>query len=375
MLVTSSMGSRVARVGTVRGVTATTDDSPRTTPDVTAADVEQWREVVQWKDRSLQHSSTMLSPLRDGVAEIHAGVMSTLRRIPGVAQVDEGLSTAFHQLAAAGAGAGAATLRRDAVFADFRAQGHDVTDFKDIRALDVGAVQAAMPRLDLGYTVFAGVQGGVTGFLSSTGVTAAAGGTGAVGLGSLPGIAVTVATLTGDALLTVASCTRAVAHVAAYHGYDVTKRSEQIIALAVLAVGLSSEDDAPGAYQEVAELITAKSQESQKRKQQQAQIKRLGHAVHQRLLTQIGQREVAQLVPVLGVGVGAVLSARLLAKVVDTAAHLYRERFLHDKYELPFGVELPFDPATYQPYVDPADEHDDGGDDMDDEGDEIFAGA
>jgi hypothetical protein len=143
----------------------------------------------------------------------------------------------------------------------------------------------------------------------------------------------------------------------------------------VLAVGLSSEDDAPGAYQEVAELITAKSQETQKRKQQQAQIKRLGHAVHQRLLVQIGQREIAQLVPVLGVGVGAVLSARLLARVVDTAAHLYRERFLHDKYELPFGVELPFDPATYQPYVDPADAHDDGGDDMDDEGDEIFAGA
>ena len=121
---------------------------------------------------------------------------------------------------------------------------------------------AALYLNKLGYTVFAGVQGGVTGFLSSTGVTAAAGGTGAAGLGSLPGIAVTVATLTGDALLTVASCTRAVAHVAAYHGYDVTKRSEQIIALAVLAVGLSSEDDAPGAYQEVAELITAKSQET-----------------------------------------------------------------------------------------------------------------
>ena len=33
-----------------------------------------------------------------------------------------------------------------------------------------------MPRLDLGYTVFAGIQGGVTGFLASTGVTAAAGG-------------------------------------------------------------------------------------------------------------------------------------------------------------------------------------------------------
>ncbi|MEJ2862868.1 EcsC family protein [Actinomycetospora flava] len=354
-------------------MSTTTDDPAAPTPDVSPSDAERWREVVQWKDRSIQSSSGIFSPVLNGIAGVREEVTSFLRRVPGVSQVDDGVQSALHQLAAAGAGAGAATLRRDGVFADFRARGHDVTDFKDIRDLDIADIEAAMPRLDLGYTVFAGVQGGVTGVLTTTGVTVAAGGTGAAGLGSLPGIAVLAAALTGDTLLTVASCTRAVAHVAAYHGYDVTKRSEQIIALAVLAVGLSSDDDAPQAYQDLSELITAKSEENQKRKQQQVQIKRLGQAVYQRLLSQIGQRELAQLVPVLGVGVGAVLSARLLAKVVDTAEHLYRERFLHDKYELPFGVELPFDPARYAPYVDG--EPDDGGDDMDDEGDEIFAGA
>lgn len=132
------------------------------------------------------------------------------------------------------------------VFADYRTAGHDVTDFKHIRALDVAQVQAVMPRLDLGYTTFAGLQGGVTSFLTTTGASAAAGGTGAAAIGGIPGIAVIAVTLTGDALLTVAACTRAVAHVAAYHGYDVTKRSEQVIALAILAVGLSSDTDAPG---------------------------------------------------------------------------------------------------------------------------------
>ena len=366
------MRSNAAGVGTVPDVSTTTDDIPAPPPDLSPADAEHWREVVQWKDRELTSSSGILSPLWDGVAGVRAEITGLLRRIPGVSQVDDGVQNVLHQLASAGAGAGAATLRREAVFADFRALGHEVTDFKDIRTLDIADVQAVMPRLDLGYTVFAGVQGGVTGFLTGAGVTAVAGVNGG-GLGSVPGIAVTVVTLTGDALLTVASCTRAVAHVAAYHGYDVTKRSEQLIALAVLAVGLSGDDDTPGAYQEVIELVTAKTQENQKRKQQQAQIKRLAGAVHQRLLNQIGQREIAQLVPVLGVGVGAVLSARLLAKVVDTASHLYSERFLHDKYELPFGVDLPFDPAAYLPYVDG--EPDDGGDDMDDEGDEIFAGA
>jgi hypothetical protein len=367
------MRSDAPVVGTVPDVTATTEDTAPTTPDVSPGDAERWREVAQWKDRSLQSSSGVLSPVLDGIAGIRGEVTSFLRRVPGVSQLDDSVQGALHQLAAAGAGAGAATLRRETVFADFRAQGHDVTDFKDIRKLDIAQVEAAMPRLDIGYTVFAGVQGGVTGFLSGAGITAAAGGSNGAWIGSLPGIAVTVATFTGDTLLTVASCTRAVAHVAAYYGYDVTKRSEQIIALAVLAVGLSSDEDAPGAYQELSELITAKTEENQKRKQQQAQIKRLGQAVYRRLLTQIGQKEFAQLVPVLGIGVGAVLSARLLGTVVDTAEHLYRERFLHDKYELPFGVDLPFDPATYRPYVDG--EPDDGGDDADDEGDEIFAGA
>jgi hypothetical protein len=348
-------------VSTVRDVTATTD-APREAPELSRSDAENWREVVAWKDRALTDSTPLLSPLRDGVAEVRAGVTATLRKIPGVTALDEGVQSVLHQLAAAGAGAGAATLRRDAVFADYRAAGHDVKDFKHIRALDVAQVQAVMPRLDLGYTSFAAIQGGLTSFLASSGATAAAGGSGAVGIGGLPGVAVVVASLTGDALLTVASCTRAVAHVAAYHGYDVTKRSEQAIALAILAVGLSSDADAPGAYEEVSTLITKRSQEKEKKKQQQAQLMRLGHAVHQRLLAQIGQREVAQLVPVLGVGIGAVLSARLLGKVVDTAEHLYRERLLHDKYDLPFNRDLPFEPAT--PYSEDEDSDD-----------EIFEGA
>lgn len=355
--------STEAAAGTADDTGESTGASP---PPVTRSDAEHWREVTEWKSRAITDSTPLLGPLTDGIAEVRATIADGLRRIPGVTQLDDGVQEALHQLASAGAGAGAATLRREAVFADYRAQGHDVSDFKDIRDLEVAQVQAVLPRLDLGYTGFAAVQGGVTSFLSSTGATAVAGGVGGAGIGSLPGVAVIAATLTGDALLTVAACTRAVAHVAAYYGYDVTKRSEQVLALAVLAVGLSSDADAPEAYDEVATLITTRTRDKEKRKRQQKQLRRLGRAVHQRLLSQIGQRELAQLVPVVGIGIGAVLSARLLGRVVDTAEHLYRERFLHDKYELPFGQTLPFDPATYEPFMD-----------LDDDGDEdeIFAGA
>ena len=46
-------------------------------------------------------------------------------------------------------------------------------------------------------------------------------------------------------------------------------------------------------------------------------------------------------VPVVGVGIGAVLSGRLLGRVVDAAEHLYRERLLHEKYDIPIGEEPP----------------------------------
>jgi hypothetical protein len=320
-------------------VTATTDQPDTTT--VRSADVDQWREVAEWKERITDDGGGTLAPLRDTLTDVRSMIQGGLRRVPGVQQIDDGVHDVLHQLAAAGAGAGAATLRREAVFARYRALGHDVADFKDIRHLDVTHVQEAMPRLDLAYPVAGAIQGGTTSLLLTTGASAATGGAGFAGLGGIPGVAVIVASLTGDALFTVASCTRAVAHVGAYYGYDVTKRSEQVLALAILAVGLSSDADAPGAYAEVASLIASREKDKEKKKRQQRQLRRLAHAVHQRLLSQIGQRELAQLVPVVGVGIGAALSARLLGRVVDAAEHLYRERFLHDKYEIPFGDEPP----------------------------------
>lgn len=308
---------------------------------VSSADADQWREVTEWKERISDDGNPLLSPLRDTVSEVRSMIQGGLRRVPGVQQLDDGVHDVLHQIAAAGAGAGAATLRREAVFARYRALGHDVADFKDIRRLEVTDVQAAMPRLDLAYPVVAALQGGTTSLLLTSGASAAASGTGVLGLGGLPGVAVIVASLTGDALLTVAACTRAVAHVGAYYGYDVTKRSEQVLALAVLAVGLSPDADAPGAYEEVASLIASREKDKEKKKRQQRQLRRLAHAVHQRLLSQIGQRELAQLVPVVGVGIGAALSGRLLGRVVDAAEHLYRERFLHEKYDIPFGEEPP----------------------------------
>ncbi len=107
-------------MGTVPVVSTTTetpdgDTSATNASTISTQDAEVWREVSAWKGRALTDSTPVLSPLRNGVAEVRGMVTAGLRKVPGVARVDDGVQEALHQLASAGAGAGAATLRRDAV--------------------------------------------------------------------------------------------------------------------------------------------------------------------------------------------------------------------------------------------------------------------
>lgn len=60
-----------------------------------------------------------------------------------------------------------------------------------------------------------------------------------------------------------------------------------------------------------------------------------------RLGVRLTQRKVGQAVPVLGVVVGAGISAALLRTIVDDADHVYRERYLRDRYSLDAHVMPP----------------------------------
>ena len=59
------------------------------------------------------------------------------------------------------------------------------------------------------------------------------------------------------------------------------------------------------------------------------------------LVASLGSRlagmKVAQIVPFIGILVGAFLNASLMRTIGDTADHLYRERFLAERYGRPMG--------------------------------------
>jgi EcsC protein family len=67
----------------------------------------------------------------------------------------------------------------------------------------------------------------------------------------------------------------------------------------------------------------------------------------QKVFTRLGyrltQRKLGQAIPFLGTMLGAGMNARVLLSVIDNAEHVYRERFLREKYQIAVEVEIDAD--------------------------------
>lgn len=256
-------------------------------------DLAHWRIVCEWT----RHARSGSEPARRRTVSL---LVTGVRWLPGISTLDGVLSDLLGGLAGVGHRVGRVGLDPAGVLAAYRAAGHDVADLADLRSLEVDQLLAVRPALARAYATASAVQGGVCG------VVAAIGALSCTGSGNLTGLAAALAAIGVDTVLTGAACARAVAHVAAYHGYDVARPDEAHIALAVLGVGIQEAAGRPAAY--------ARLQALDPRTPRPAWVGR----------------------PAAGAppGIDAVLSARLLTRVVDAADHLYRERFLREKYGL-----------------------------------------
>ena len=105
------------------------------------------------------------------------------------------------------------------------------------------------------YAVGGAVQGVASGVVVSGGtVLTVVGAVGTGGVAALPGVGAVAATIALDAAVGVLVSTRAVAHVAAHHGYDVREPRERLFALGVLSLGLADDTRRAAAYRELAAL-------------------------------------------------------------------------------------------------------------------------
>jgi hypothetical protein len=265
---------------------------------MTPGDARAWDAVQRWRTADPAGSGWW--------GRLDALALSGLRLLPGTGLVDDVVGGAVADpLREAGMWLGwLAAGRPEHVVAALADAGFAVEVPADLRRLDVDDLRALRASLVRLRVTAAGMRGGLTG----AAVGAAAGATSAAA-----GVVAALAAAALDTVLSAAACTRAVARVAVHYGYDTAEPPERAFALAVLAAGLSP--DPPRAV--VGDLSG------------DAVRPDFGHH---------GACELARGVPGLGVGVGVVLSTRQIARVLETAEHLYTERFLHEKYGTPAVV-------------------------------------
>lgn len=201
------------------------------------------------------------------------------------------------------------SVREEVIFEEFRSRGHaEVKGPADIRRLDLEAVDQTVGMLDAKYKALGLVEGA---------------GVGALGAAAL---AVAIPALVGLAQ-------RAVAELATYYGFDVASRSERAYVLEVLTTASAptqaSRKEALKEATNVARVLTSQQAVDKLNELLGAQaIKALAEALGVRLT----KAALAQVVPVAGAILVGGYNAWYMGRVTDTAYHLYRERFLVEKY-------------------------------------------
>lgn len=307
--------------------------------NMNAYDAKAWEDIQRRKSKPpgrRRVRNAVPSTVKDTASKAANSARITLQSAPGADRFQEVFLNSLGGLIDLTSRLSAASVRDQAIVRSYAKGGHDVTVLEDIHKLSLQEVDRIRPKhLDLGYLIAAGAEGAGAGFVVAGGELAAAGG-GVFGAGAAaaPGAAVVVGTMAADAAALVVASQRAVAHVAAYYGYDVSRTDEALYALGVMSVGTASEAGKVYAYAELNKLVQSLAVKKSWEELNKNVVTKVVTRVYQRLGFRLTQRKLGQAVPVLGIVIGAGLNVRLLAEVVNSANLVYRERFLIEKYGL-----------------------------------------
>jgi EcsC protein family len=340
-------------------------------------DRRAWAEIERWREKRLTGRARRVIPqkVRDRVSEAGGIAKDKFESLPGADEFETLFVKALGGLVDLGSRAAMASVRDGAILEAYRKRGHDTQAIDDITKVDLCDIDKVKPNLALAYTATATVEGAAAGFMISGGEIVATGGSVAgAGAGAAPGIGMIVGVMAADAAAVLVAANRAVAHTAAYYGYDLDHPDERLFALAVLSMGTAAETAKAAAYIEINKLVQMLARRATWEQLRQNVVTGVVEKVFTRLGYRITQRKLGQAVPVLGTFLGAAMNARVLSSVVDDADHIYRERFLRERYGLnldlktvPDVVEDEFDVIDIAEILDEKVE-DQGGDASDDDG-------
>lgn len=305
--------------------------------DMNSYDRKAWDAVVEWRTRRLTTQQRHLFPksARDRVAKAGAKVQERAGQLPGAEALQETLSKAVDGVIGTVNRAAIASVRQKAVLGAYAKRGHELDDLADIATLDLQMIDKVKPRLDLRYTVASGAEGAGAGLAVSGGEIIATGSSVAsAGAAAAPSAMAILGIMAADAVAVLVAATRAVGHTAAYYGYDTELADERLYALGVLNFGLASQAGKSAAYVELNKIVQALARNATWQQLDKNAVTRVVKMVYSAMGEKITKEKLGQALPVVGILIGAGLNMRTLASITSDADHLYRERFLREKYRL-----------------------------------------
>ncbi|WP_158587912.1 EcsC family protein [Actinomadura logoneensis] len=312
---------------------------------MTPYDRKAWDEIEEWRQKRLavRTPRVVSEGTRERLRVAGRKVRNSVRVLPGLPDFESIFVGSLEALAGLGGRAAMATVPKASVVKAYRKRGGDVDDLEDIRTLDLELIDKVKPRLGLRYTTFATAEGAGAGFAASGGGLLAAGGTVAgAGAGAAPGAALFMGTLVADAAAVLVAGHRAVAHIGAYYGYDAEHPDEQLFVLGILGLGTASEGAKLAAYAEINKLVQALARRATWDQLNQNVVTKVVQKVFTRFGFTLTKKKLGQAVPIMGIALGAGANTILLKRITDDAEHLYRERFLRERY----GIETVADSSA-----------------------------
>jgi hypothetical protein len=293
-------------------------------------DARVWDALVEREQRTGRQ--VVPDGMRDRLRRGGEAAKGRFDAIPGFDTLGSLLLNSVGGLTDLGSRAARASVRTQAVVRAYQKRGYAVEEIEDVRRLELRDMDQVKPRLDLVYVTASTAQGAVTGLAVSGGQVVTLGTT-------VPGAGLLIGAMVADAAGVLLTSQRAVAHVAAYYGYDVRRDEEKLFALGVMGLGTASEVGKVRAYVELNRVVQGLARKQTWSQLRESVVTRVVEKVYARLGMRLTQRKLGQAVPVIGVVIGAGLNARMLAQVVDDAEHAYRKRHLQEKYGI--VAELP----------------------------------
>lgn len=310
------------------------------TSEMTPYDSRAWTEIEQWRDNRLTARTRQFIParIRTKVSDAGENARAKFGSLPGAERFEELFINALGGLVDLGSRTAMASVRDGAIIAAYKKHGHDVGSIDDIGKLMLQDIDKVKPNLALAYTAAATAEGAAAGFAISGGEIVATGGSIlGVGAGGAPGVGLVAGVMAADAAAVLVAANRSIAHTAAYYGYDLDHPDERLFAVAVLSMGTAAQGGKAAAYIEINKLVQALARRATWQQLRENVVTRVIEKVFTRLGFRITQRKLGQAVPVVGTLIGAGMNARLLSSITDDADHVYRERFLRERYGLTLG--------------------------------------